>query len=1003
MSKYHILLDNLKLEKKVGDESNVAYPLSEYIKESEKLEKSSCLNNNPSLLKFNIIEKKDFDDTKNENKFRSIKDNVTDAFVNNFFINNIERLNMLIDYQYHFIYFNIMSKINNELMNNKYLNRNEQNLGKENLYPLEYYEHILLNFKGGSTMYYLYNNIINHLTKKKTTNFSNIKDNFKISDIDLSLLIETENSYRYYQLDAINSYLLTDILEDLTNRFEFIYLNTICDKISNDEYKNNEELKKKIKTIEKSLTNKKYESFDILNIEIKAKRVYDDIYYLKSKINICKEEKNEDKSFKLINKFIQIKGENKYILKSVDMLEITLITEFISFMTYTIPIENLKYTYIVKIFYKIKEYGKYLLNIKYEYLLNNLYKTKKTDLTDLTDLNNFLEEIPTSLKKLKESTLKKAIKVYEDQTTDNKTIKKKCNIVDGTTPDGKEYYKEHRFFTDYTGENKSVYNLIEDSQITDNNIKLVGKYNFFLHPQDSSKYPYVIVTTTNTGKNNKDIKDLKTLLHAFHTDGIDIIFPNGNKKLKFENTDNIHYLSINKSINMVNNKNNNHTSNFNLFRIKFNVVLENVIESINTNNTKCTSRPILVNTPSEFLDVGISSKDDSFHSISEEIEMNNKGIVFEIKYEAETIPEKFGDTSRILSYCVETFSADLNNVLYYQVQIPWLDFKYKKRLCRLFFYIFNVINIDYSKKQDKNQEESPFYILTNVFDNFFNNINYAEIKYENIKDTTITFINEGTNTEGSNTEGSNTEGSNTEGSNTEGSNTEGSNTIEEKIKNFIIQISKTDSDIFITTKTVKDLILSGRNLHNHLLLTKTYKLWDGFFSYTIIYLLLIKKFNEEIIMAQEEENKNEIIKEYSKIIQIFYNNSGITFNIKNYTNENEMNQSIVKNFINQFGIYIENIKEIIDSFKTMFDEDFDYNTYVKLPINLTPDPDPDLDPVPDLAPAAVAPLLDPFLDEILDEYPNSVAAAPHLDQHPVHAAAAVPLDPLLDEDQALNT
>jgi hypothetical protein len=377
MSKYHILLDSLKLEKKVGVIENVAYPLSEYIKESEKLEKSSCLNNNPSLLKFNIIEKKDFNDIINENKFRSIKDNVTDAFVNNFFINNTERLNMLIDYQYHFIYFNIMSKINNELMNDEYLNRDDKQLGQEKLYPLQYDEHVLLNFKGGSTMYYLYNNIIKHLNDKKETNFSEINDNFKISDIDLSLLIETENSYRYYQLDAINSYLLTDILEDLTNRFEFIYLNTICDKISNLASKNNIELKKKIKTIKDNLTNTSFDELTYrLNIELKenAKRVYKDIYKLKLKINGCKENQNDEESFKLIKEFIEIDEKTtKYIIKSVDILEITLITEFISFMTYNILKSDENYLKYIFIFLKIEEYGKYLLNVKYEYLLDYLY------------------------------------------------------------------------------------------------------------------------------------------------------------------------------------------------------------------------------------------------------------------------------------------------------------------------------------------------------------------------------------------------------------------------------------------------------------------------------------------------------------------------------------------------------------------------------------------------------------------------------------------------------
>ena len=87
MLKNHILLDGLKLLRDQNDAST-SYPLSEYIRESEDLEKASSLNNNTALLKFIISEKKDFIDVINENKFRAIKDNVTDAFVNEFFINN---------------------------------------------------------------------------------------------------------------------------------------------------------------------------------------------------------------------------------------------------------------------------------------------------------------------------------------------------------------------------------------------------------------------------------------------------------------------------------------------------------------------------------------------------------------------------------------------------------------------------------------------------------------------------------------------------------------------------------------------------------------------------------------------------------------------------------------------------------------------------------------------------------------------------------------------------
>jgi hypothetical protein len=383
MSKSHILLDSLEL----------AQPLSEYIEESNNLDKSPALNNTPSLLKFIVSEKKDFIDNMNENKFRGIKDNVTDAFVNTFFIGptNYEKLNMLLDYQYHFIYFNIMSDVNSYLMTQGPSNRDDQKIEIENLYPLQYNEHILLNFKGGSTMYYLYNNIIKHLEeqKKNIAQFDPIKEYFKISDIDLALNIETDNSYRYFQLESIVSYLLTRILEDLTNKLEFMYLNTICLNLA-DGHNTDPTITAKITQIKDSLQLNK--TLDNLNIIIfpNASRVYpDDIYAMKLEINNLKKnlisdvtEGNNTEAFNFIEKFIEYDSiSHSSVLKSVDMLEISLITEFVTYMT-RIKYSGIAngvdlYTKIISINLKLKVYGNHLLNVKYNYLLNHFYYLAK--------------------------------------------------------------------------------------------------------------------------------------------------------------------------------------------------------------------------------------------------------------------------------------------------------------------------------------------------------------------------------------------------------------------------------------------------------------------------------------------------------------------------------------------------------------------------------------------------------------------------------------------------
>jgi hypothetical protein len=919
MSINHVLLDSLKLLKDPSDK-NSSYPLSEYINESQDLEKVSSLNNTPSLLKFILSEKKDLIEVINENKFRAIKDNVTDAFVNEFFIGNYEKLNMLLDYQYHLIYFNIMLKINTELINTTIQkNRDGKKLEKENMYPLQYNEHILLNFKGGSTMYYLYNNIIKHLSANRVdiTQFDKIKEYFKISDIDLSLNIETGNSYRYFQLESTVSSILANILEELTNRLEFMYLNKIL-LATNTIIINNPKISAIIKQIKDNLELEKTLDNIYIKLHPTSKRVYpNDIYAMKLKINELKYELNVDinetniiKAIDFIKTFIEHDYEpSMSILKSVDMLEISLLTEFVNYMTRinysTIPNHKKYYLKITSILLKLEKYGKHLLNVKYKYLLDNLY--------NIDQLDGFITKIKDGLQNQNTKSLKNAKEALAKERAELKIRTRLCNnpeIEDLTdlSPDNK-YYQDYRYFTESKSEIKSIYNLVDDNtNITKDKINFSGRENFLLRPQDSSKYPYLIVTTTNYGLNSDDIKELKNeIVVANGSDKVVVKFGKDLIELDFSNNNNIHYLSINKSIFMENSR---FVTTFNLFRIKFNVTLSNLIESISvdklpSNNCISTMLP-LTNAPSEFLDVGISSKDDTFHSIANEIEEHNNGIIFEIVYDPTTVPVEYGTQSRILSYNIKTFAADLNNVLYCQQKIPWLDLKYQKRLFRLLFYIFNVLHNEHQlppANQPNPPNEHVNTIIIDVFNELFDKIDQNLITYNNIVTNHNNFTTPG-------------------------------NLIDTMIETFIRQISIDGSDIFITTQTIKDLILSGRELHNHLLLKPKYKIADGFFSYTIIYILLIKKLKDEI--TNTPANLQLIIAEYSKLIQIFYDKSGISFNIKNYYDENQMNESIVKGFINDFGLYIKNIKDAIKTLALMFNAVFNYNTYNILPIDSNP-------------------------------------------------------------------
>jgi hypothetical protein len=171
-----ILLDTINLRD--------TQPISSFINENSVT--TGGIRGKPSLLKFITSDKKDYNDTINKNNQRMLKDNVTDAFVQTFFTNDENITKMLVDYQYHFLHSKIMNEINLELFNNRLPNNAGQAVNPNKFYPLQHNEHIILNFKGGSTMYYLFKNII-HSNNTPPDIVNSIRDNFKISDIDLSL------------------------------------------------------------------------------------------------------------------------------------------------------------------------------------------------------------------------------------------------------------------------------------------------------------------------------------------------------------------------------------------------------------------------------------------------------------------------------------------------------------------------------------------------------------------------------------------------------------------------------------------------------------------------------------------------------------------------------------------------------------------------------------------------------------------------------------------------
>ena len=149
--------------------------------------------------------------------------------------------------------------------------------------------------------------------------------------------------------------------------------------------------------------------------------------------------------------------------------------------------------------------------------------------------------------------------------------------------------------------------------------------------------------------------------------------------------DNFHYISYNSSINTTRN-NNLSIINFDLVRTKLSVYYTNALIQ-NIGNTKFTKQTIKI--PGEFIDISISSMDDTFAR-----HYNNDPLHNKLNYKLSFNDKQFTVESYNPAYMV----YDLEGVLFTQNSYtPWVDGKYEKRIKRLLF-IFGVSsskNYDY--------------------------------------------------------------------------------------------------------------------------------------------------------------------------------------------------------------------------------------------------------------------------------------------------------------------
>jgi hypothetical protein len=578
---------------------------------------------------------------------RVFKDMSTDSFVENIF-NDKNKLLKFIDYTFYSIY----SKI-----------PNIHKLMYVNGYFMDVDEYITVIFKGGNTMSFFFDIILdavcnnnkevfdfklnkiyeylqNHnvdlkvidkelfyLNSENTVKdfFSEHKKKFKISDVDYTMYINVNNPIKYSVITQLYNKILINSLVDIRNFFDSYY-----------SYARNNEINDDIKYI----MNNKYLPFKS-----------NDDPYISLILSI-------DKLTKII------KAENMENFYNISDKKTYLIYVEIDFIKIFFQNNN---RLVDILLYGCDEKNYFNQNsIYYEYIINLRLMTSIFEYLELLQICFDLHK-----KYLLKSTVQNLLiitkKIISHHLDNKKRIileSKMYNIDiinDFIRNIASKYNKET---------NQSIYNtkysLSFDKKDVIQKIKLIRK-----NPNTDLIFNKFILNKKSDNTNEIDIVRKNDSL-SYSANDISLY------NSSISNDKYYHYITYNNSIY---NNLELFSRKFDLFRIKFNIVLTKPLIEIDKKSVET------YNIPSEFVDVSIPSFQD----------INRKNFYKEVQEEGINILNYRKGT---LNYYWNTYSIhqlfdDLLKILFGPTIIPWYDAKYDKRIIRLLL-LFSFYKIEKS-------------------------------------------------------------------------------------------------------------------------------------------------------------------------------------------------------------------------------------------------------------------------------------------------------------------
>jgi hypothetical protein len=584
---------------------------------------------------------------------RVFKDISTDSFVNNIF-DEKKKLFDFVDYTFYSIFTKI-PKIHKSLyLNNYFMNSTE---------------YLTIIFKGGNTMSFFFDIIINTISEKNSELFdvklnkiheylrshnvdlkiiddemyylksdNTIKDffaeqkkKFKISDVDFTMYINTNDPVKYSVISQLYNKILINSLIDIRNFFDSYYLNVKnmnYNKELND-IKFNQYLPFKSND---TPYNTYIKIFEVLIENIKSSNMQNFYKTSKSTINIYLVNIENDfiqiffnQKFRVIEILLEgyneknfLNPKGKYYLEITNIRLITVISEYLELLQIYFNIHkktNLKLTVQDLLTITRKIINHHLSNKKRLIIDSNMY--------NIDSINNFIIEITSKYNKETNPSL------YNTKYTtsfDKKEIMQKINLI-------RKNPNSNLYFTKYNNEDN------EDDKNNDLNI---------LPKSDVLTYSI----------NNINLYSNNTYDSKHH-----------------------HYISYNNS---TYNSYEQFSRKFDLFRIKFNIKITKPIIKI---DDKIMEE---YNIPSEFIDVSIPAFSD----------INRKYFYSEVQEEGINILRYTDGSTNYYwnTYSIHQLFDDLLQILFGSTIVPWYDAKYDKRIIRLLL-LFSFYKIEKNMKK----------------------------------------------------------------------------------------------------------------------------------------------------------------------------------------------------------------------------------------------------------------------------------------------------------------